>query len=327
MRTRLRSNAWLRTAAGVFCMLLLIPLVLLTVVCLVCPAGSILSLATHFVAFYFPAALLTVVLATVWWRRWAILCALLVAGIQGALLLPYVPLSGKAHAAGPRDVRVMVCNVGIYTRNKLGFVPEVRRQAPDLLFIVELNRKWQRVSAKLAAEYPYRIEVPREDGMGMALFSRLPLRAFEQDFLMDGRSPVVRAQCQVGETWVDLLGVHPFAPVNPKCIALNAGQIDDIARHVAPVDGPFLLAGDLNNSMWAPACRDLLESTNLRDTRKGHGVFGTYPARAWPVCVPIDHVLVNEYWTVIDCRQGNSFGSDHFPIIVDLELTEEGAAA
>ncbi len=40
--------------------------------------------------------------------------------------------------------------------------------------------------------------------------------------------------------------------------------------------------------------------------------------------MPLDHVLASEEWAVLGCKTGPNVGSDHLPLIVDVELRTLG---
>jgi endonuclease/exonuclease/phosphatase (EEP) superfamily protein YafD len=79
------------------------------------------------------------------------------------------------------------------------------------------------------------------------------------------------------------------------------------------------VVGDLNVTPWSPTFRDLLQAPGLVDTARGRGLRGT-----WPVClpgmrIPIDHCLVSGDLQVLDRQVGPGVGSDHFPVMADLQ--------
>ena len=59
----------------------------------------------------------------------------------------------------------------------------------------------------------------------------------------------------------------------------------------------------------------------LRDATDGRV---TWPNTwSWPVMgIRIDHVLVSEHWRVTESRIGPAMGSDHWPLIFRLRLTD-----
>lgn len=83
-------------------------------------------------------------------------------------------------------------------------------------------------------------------------------------------------------------------------------------------DLPTLVAGDFNTPPQSPLHRAL--GPRLRDAfaEAGHG-FGY----TWPSVLPglrIDYVFVSPEWRVRSCRVGPALGSDHRPVVAEVEL-------
>lgn len=82
-----------------------------------------------------------------------------------------------------------------------------------------------------------------------------------------------------------------------------------------------VLAGDFNLPDWTFQLRRLEAGLGLE--RRSHGL------RSWPAILgdrrnpmpllPIDHVFAGRDWTVTDIRRGPFLGSDHYPLVADLQ--------
>jgi len=84
------------------------------------------------------------------------------------------------------------------------------------------------------------------------------------------------------------------------------------------IDGPAILAGDLNLTRQSPKFQPLLD-VGLVDTRLGHGIAGTWPS-ALPFRVGIDHILHTPDIQTCSIEVSDSTGSDHRPLIARLKL-------
>lgn len=95
------------------------------------------------------------------------------------------------------------------------------------------------------------------------------------------------------------------------------------ARFVRELPEPRLFVGDLNTTLFSPYYADFIAASNLTDARRGAGLLPTFPARSLLGALtrlPIDHCFVGEGVRVRGIKAGGDFGSDHLPLIVNLEV-------
>ena len=101
-----------------------------------------------------------------------------------------------------------------------------------------------------------------------------------------------------------------------------ARRLAELGALVRAGPGRSLLCADLNATPWSPHFGDLLRDAGLRDARRGFGHQPTWPAPLGAAArIPIDHCLVSAGIAVRDLRVTAPIGSDHLPVVVDLELT------
>jgi endonuclease/exonuclease/phosphatase (EEP) superfamily protein YafD len=166
------------------------------------------------------------------------------------------------------------------------------------------------------ASYPARIEAPRADNFGMALYAREPLAGGVEHLAV--RVPAIVAETTVGGARLAIALVHPFPPMNGEALGDQLRHFDAVAARVRGFTAPFAILGDLNATPWSRAYARLRGATGACDTRAGFGAQTTYPADGWLLRIPIDHVLVACAIGVRDRRVGPDVGSDHLPVIADL---------
>ena len=78
--------------------------------------------------------------------------------------------------------------------------------------------------------------------------------------------------------------------------------------------------GDLNVTPWSWPFRNLLTKGETRNSQIGFGLQPTFAATSFAFLrVPIDHLLHSDALLIRDRRLGPSLGSDHFPLLVNLE--------
>lgn len=85
-------------------------------------------------------------------------------------------------------------------------------------------------------------------------------------------------------------------------------------------DIPHLVAGDFNTPPESRAYRNAWADWTNAFSRVGRGYGGTR-LNGW-IRPRIDHILVNEGWTVVDARVGEDLGSDHLPVVATVRLRD-----
>lgn len=138
----------------------------------------------------------------------------------------------------------------------------------------------------------------------------------------------------------ELVSVHlpTFRPALEKARAfdLDAGEAiqaragayrhaaEQLLYGVARTDGPVIIAGDFNVPVESAHYRDYWGNWSNALSREGTGFGYTKTTRYHGV--RIDHVLVDDSWTIVSAWVGADFGGDHRPVIVEIGWRPEGAA-
>jgi endonuclease/exonuclease/phosphatase (EEP) superfamily protein YafD len=238
--------------------------------------------------------------------------------VNAATVMPLYVGRGHATMDGARTLRVMLLNVNSANTNYDSVKEAIRRYAPDLFVLEEVDSTWLDRLRDLSDDYPYSEAEPRSDNFGMALFSRYPLRHAGIVQIGDADVPSVCAQLGVHGNWLTVLGTHPLPPGGAEYSRLRNDQLAALPRYLADAGGMAVVLGDLNVTPWSPYFRELLRQAGLRDSSRGWGLQPTWPTFALPLRIPIDHVLHGPDLRVIHREIGPDVGSDHFPVIVDF---------
>jgi endonuclease/exonuclease/phosphatase (EEP) superfamily protein YafD len=282
-----------------------------------------LELATHFRLQYALASLACILLFTVFHSWWLLPLALAVALFNLSYILHYyfAPPRTQEALASTVDLRLMQANLLWSNGNYAALREAVHEAHPDILVLQELTEEWLDQTQGFVASYPYYKTVPRPAGAGMALFSRYPLEAAAVLTLDASTHTALLAQLNIEGAAVSLLCLHPPTPVSPDKFLNRNRQFTEAASILRSAKGHGILIGDLNTTMWSPYFKRLARDSGLRDARLG---FGLRPS--WPLPLPaflqlpIDHCLVSDGVSVSGISTGRRTGSDHRPLIVDLQL-------
>ena len=83
---------------------------------------------------------------------------------------------------------------------------------------------------------------------------------------------------------------------------------------------PLVVLGDFNTTPWSYHFRELIINGQLLDGRRGLGILPTWPAKFFPLQIPIDHILLNDGARVVNMQTSTGLSSDHRTIWADLQL-------
>ena len=279
------------------------------------------ELMSHFRIQYL-AVLLLCALPLLVGRRWKWLAVVsLAAGLNAWWVLPWYLPAEQATAADNKPLRVMSLNVLATNQQYAAVLNVVKREQPDVLVLVEVNEDWERELASLNDDYIHNLWYSRSDAFGVALLSRIPIENFET-LNLGIETPALLARCNWQGHVFHVMGVHFVTPVRPLYFEARNAQIQETIRVVQGLPAPHLLAGDLNLTMFSPFYQDLVEQTDLLNTRQGFGLTPTYPTFFPPAGIPIDHILHSPHFITLHHRSVDGFGSDHLGVVADLQWLE-----
>lgn len=226
-------------------------------------------------------------------------------------------------------LRIMVANVLMTNRNAAGLLKIVQGADPDVLVTAETDAWWESQLAVLESDYPYTLKCPLENTYGMHLYSRLPLRDAQVRFLVEPGRPSMHALVILRSgPRIRLHCLHPSAPSPTESDASGErdAELVMVGKRAADAGLPVIVAGDMNDVGWSATTRLFRKISGLLDPRIGRGMFNTFHASHFFLRWPLDHLFHSRHFTLAGVRRLPGFGSDHFPILVELALEPERAA-
>lgn len=271
-------------------------------------------------------------------RRWSLwpvffsLGLLTSIGLHAYFILPYTFLASYQVAWADADsvnekstVSIMIANVYMKNRNAEAFLDILEHVDPDMMLAMETDQWWENALQPLQAHYPYSLEYPLDNTYGMLLYSKYPLIDPEIKFLQHNDVPSFHTKVELpGGALFYFHGVHPVPPIMseyPDNIGEEAEELLEVGDMVAEHHMPAIVAGDFNDVAWSHTSRLFQAQSQLLDLRIGRGFYNTFSAHSLFLRWPLDHVYVTEEFEVLTINRLSKFGSDHFPLYVEVVLT------
>tara|TARA_R110000823_G_scaffold47903_18_gene121996 strand:- start:27675 stop:28766 length:1092 start_codon:yes stop_codon:yes gene_type:complete len=267
-----------------------------------------------------PTAPLTIALATL-----GSLCA----ASQLARILPFTPLWRKqvpcATGSGQENsLGILVANVLTSNRDASLVLAFIEREEPDIVIALETDAWWEKQLNCLQATYPHTLQCALDNLYGMHLYSRLPLKNPQLEYLVQEGVPSMHALLQLPcGRHVLLHALHPAPPFPGENDEAQPRDIEIlvVARSLEKHAGkPVIVAGDMNDVPWSRTLRGFLATSGLGDPRRGRGLYNTYHASHRLMRWPLDHVFVSRHFAVERVARSHPIGSDHFAYFTRLRL-------
>ncbi len=252
--------------------------------------------------------------------------ALFVVVVQAIQIWPYTRLAPKqmlrAQRADTHQISIINANVLMTNRNVTGLLDQVQRVRPHLLVTLESDAWWgEQLESALSEDYVHNVSIPLDNLYGMHLFSRLPLEDVEVRWLIQDDIPSIRCwvRLESGER-IRLYALHPRPPSPSESdeSLWRDAELLLAAEEIKQESVPTLLVGDLNDVAWSHTTRLFCNISGMLDPRRGRGTFSTFHAR-WPFLRwPLDHAFASSDFELVHLERLKYFGSDHFPLLVEL---------
>lgn len=288
----------------------------------------LLDLMAHFRWQYLVISTLALLVAALRRQRMPAVAAALTLALN-AVLIGQLGWNSEDSPGTPPATELRVLSINLQTSNPhtQRVIGHVLASDADVVFLMEVSQPWWDVLQPLRARYPAHFAVPRPDNFGVAILARVPLG--NVNVVPIGDTPSIQADLLLGGRPITLIGTHPLPPVGPAAAASRDAQLARLARHVAGLETPVLVIGDLNATPWSAGMRALMsQGLAFRSTEAPWTP--TWLART-PLALPIDHALASAPLVITSRATGPDIGSDHRPLAITVgfgdQLQPVGVAA
>jgi endonuclease/exonuclease/phosphatase (EEP) superfamily protein YafD len=276
----------------------------------------------------FQAALFFIVLSCffkkprkLWIANLAILAIIII--ITLTEILPWY-LKSEYTGGNGTTFRVSLINVLKKNDRYSDVIDFVGNITPDLLVFMEIDDKWFEKLKLLDSGYQSKIVSSSLGNDGIVVYSKFPILKSEEIYLSPKGRPNLKITLNIAGKIVDFFIAHPVSPTRkPGKWEDRNTHIENLGKVANFAKNPVIVIADMNTSMWSPFYKKMISNTNLRNTRKGFGICGTYPAPTALISgIPIDHILIDNSFSCQEFSRGPYIGSDHLPIYANLTLNK-----
>jgi endonuclease/exonuclease/phosphatase (EEP) superfamily protein YafD len=277
-----------------------------------------LDLFAHFRVQYavlFLAAAFTLLIVG---RRLFALLSLAGAVVSAVPILPYAGLPTQPAEARTADFRLVSFNVFFRNDDYARIADYLEGTNADVVVLQELNKDSAMQLQALLRSYPHAYIEPSR--YGAAVFSRWPMKTAESVALSPRGAQAAHVVLDWHGSDVAVLGVHLHWPMGQRNSRLRNAELTNLADFAKSQSIPLLVAGDFNITPWSVHFQDAVQRSGLSDCALGMGVEPSWPAPLPLLGIRIDQCLASKQWRSIDVGTGPYVGSDHRPLIADLQL-------
>ncbi len=301
---------------------------LATIASFIAASFGIFEMASHFPVQY-GVGLVVLSCIFLWQKRFIVAWVVLVcACANGFILYPsFTEVHAQPHSSQllhEETFLALLANVDHYNRDFGRLNELIQESQPDLIVLLEVDKRWMEGLTALGAEYSNRVVWP-DPTTGIAILSREPI-FHSQVSNTEGGNPWITAGIRMKGKELILIGAHPPAPVSRGNWELRNKQLETLSHHAATFQQAVLILGDLNITPWSPYFKKFLLQGRLTDWRSKFGWLPTWPAGIPLFWIPIDHVVTNIGVDIHEYVTGPDIGSDHYPILVKGSLRSVRAA-
>ncbi|HEU4654033.1 MAG TPA: endonuclease/exonuclease/phosphatase family protein [Steroidobacteraceae bacterium] len=280
----------------------------------------IFDLLTHFTPYLALVLLLSSTMALFCGERRIAIVGLLLCIASALQIVPYVrPRPAPALEQSER-FRLVTFNIWHHNSEVARVARFLEHSDADVLVIQEATAMQARQLQQRLTSYRYALLDGTIDD-GTIVFSRWPIDDAQYLELADRGARAASLSLRWRDRSVQILGVHLHWPLGRRVSKFRNAELHGLANLAANETArPLLVAGDFNITQWSSYYQQFVKDSTLSDADWGQGLQASWPSVLGPLGISIDHCLHSGHWDVIATRTGPELGSDHLPVIVDLQL-------
>src|SRR3989339_350749 len=212
---------------------------------------------------------------------------------NGILILPYfkfkkIETKNLLSLQKFKNLKIFFSNFYKNNYHTSLLLKQIEKENPDFVGIVEFNEQQKLGFEPLNENYPYSADICRNDGFGLAFYSKFPFEKIYQS-LFENQPFFILKILQPQKTFHVTIA-HPPPPKAINEAKIFQEQLKELTEQIKGKD--MIVIGDFNASPWCYHFQKFLKNTNLQNPRKIFGLKFSW-MRLTPFFLPIDHILAS----------------------------------
>jgi endonuclease/exonuclease/phosphatase (EEP) superfamily protein YafD len=260
-------------------------------------------------------------------------------GVFGAALLVNLWLIAPMYrsqpaltvAPAPRHLKVLYATLDATNRDPMAAVETIAKTDADFIMVLEAtDENMSGLVPALASRYDLIRSNPESwTSNGQALWKAKAAQDIE---VLDSTyvhipawnlRPLLQATVKFSGQVIDLLCLHAARPQAQYAFLHQKMELDRFNQWSLTNPHELIVLGDINSTPWSRSVRSILASGRLLNSQAGFGLQQTWHGLMPKFLqIPIDHCFHSRRLRTVDRRVLGSTGSDHLPILVELEVAQ-----
>lgn len=256
------------------------------------------------------AAALSVLIAINIWRIWP----------YSFLAERQLPLAKDGSMSEEnRCFSAMSANVKVKNEQYQSISDQVRKEAPDVLFLMETDDRWIENIEPLLSAYQYVERHPQPEAFGLVFATNLPVLKSNVVENTYRDTPTLYATLQPsGSRLIEFIGLHPKPPLPGWNTKLRDENIVKAGTQTPDRLPDAVVMGDFNDVPWSRTTTKFREIGEWRDPRIGRGTFPTFPSNLLLLGWPLDQIMLKGALELHSFEVLPDNGSDHRALVATI---------
>jgi endonuclease/exonuclease/phosphatase (EEP) superfamily protein YafD len=243
----------------------------------------------------------------------------------------YLPQPALTGAIAPRHLKILYATLDAMNRDPQAAVGTIAKTDADFVMVLEAtNENLSGLMPALGDRYELVRSNPESwTTNGMALWKAKAATDVE---IVDSTyihlptwnlRPLLKATVKFSGQVIDLLCLHAARPQARYAFLHQKTELDSFSQWSLENPHELIVLGDLNSTPWSRSVRSILANGRLLNSQAGFGLQQTWNAE-FPkfLQIPIDHCFHSRGLRTVDRQVLGSVGSDHLPILVEMEVAQ-----